>query len=105
MRNLLGVTLALVVLILAAPASGWAQKGPIKIGLILPETGPLAANGKDMANGMQLFFEEQGWRVGSKVQNTVIFIFPSVSQFWTYKPEDFPKNPVYSRDYPPCTKC
>lgn len=25
--------------------------------------------------------------------------------FWTFKPEDFLKNPVYSRDYPPCTKC
>jgi branched-chain amino acid transport system substrate-binding protein len=24
-----------------------------------------------------------------------------VSQFWTYKPEDFLKNPVYSRDWPP----
>jgi hypothetical protein len=30
---------------------------------------------------------------------------PNVSQFWTFKPEDFLKNPVYSRDYPPCTKC
>jgi hypothetical protein len=92
MPKLVGVTLALVALVLVSPAAGWAQKGPIKIGLILPETGPLAANGKDMANGMQLFF-------------TVIFTFPSVSQFWTYKPEDFLKNPVYSRDYPPCTKC
>jgi branched-chain amino acid transport system substrate-binding protein len=24
-----------------------------------------------------------------------------VSQFWTYKPEEFLKNPVYSRDWPP----
>jgi branched-chain amino acid transport system substrate-binding protein len=24
-----------------------------------------------------------------------------VSQFWTYKPEEFLKNPVYSRDFPP----
>ena len=68
MRRLLAVTLALVVsaLILGAPAAGWAQKGPIKVGLILPETGPLAANGKDMANGLQLFFEEQGWRLAGR---------------------------------------
>jgi ABC-type branched-subunit amino acid transport system substrate-binding protein len=219
MRKPLGVTLALVAtILLRALGIADAQKGPIKVGLILPETGPLAANGKDMANGMQLFFEEQGWRlagrevkltteddegkpptghysaalpnpankkfvqayeakfkqipsyysegsyvaglalkaaleatggdientdkflaalrrvdltdaprgpvkfddfgnpvqniyvrkverVGGKLQNTVIFTFPSVSQFWTYKPEDFLKNPVYSRDYPPCTKC
>jgi len=24
-----------------------------------------------------------------------------VSQFWTYKPEEFLKTPAYSRDYPP----
>ena len=66
MRKLLGVTLALVALVLVSPASSWAQKGPIKVGLILPETGPLAANGKDMANGMQLFVEEQGWRLAGR---------------------------------------
>lgn len=48
---------AVATALLLAPAPGGAQKGPIKVGLILPETGPLAANGKDMANGMQLFFE------------------------------------------------
>ena len=44
-------------------------------------------------------------RVGGRLQNTVIYTFPSVSQFWTYKPEDFLKQPVYGRDYPPCTHC
>src|SRR3989454_7634001 len=53
-------------LILCAPSLSWAQKGPIKVGLILPETGPLAANGKDMANGMQLFFEEHGWKLAGR---------------------------------------
>jgi hypothetical protein len=24
-----------------------------------------------------------------------------VSQFWTYKPEEFPKAPAYDRNYPP----
>jgi branched-chain amino acid transport system substrate-binding protein len=28
-------------------------------------------------------------------------MYPMVSPFWTYKPEDFLKLPVYSRDYPP----
>src|SRR5213078_3243179 len=36
---------------------------------------------------------------------TVIHTFPNVSQFWTYRPEEYLKNPVYSRDYPPCTRC
>jgi branched-chain amino acid transport system substrate-binding protein len=45
-------------------------------------------------------------RVGGKLQNTVIHTFPSVFQFWTFKPEEFLKNPVvYSRDYPPCKHC
>ena len=67
MRKLLSIAAVIVaVLVLLAPDSTWAQKGPIKVGLILPETGPLAANGKDMANGMQLFFEEQGWRLAGR---------------------------------------
>ena len=59
----------------------------------------------DYGNPIQNIYVRRVERVGGKLQNTVIFTFPSVSQFWTYKPEDFLKNPVYSRDYPPCTKC
>jgi branched-chain amino acid transport system substrate-binding protein len=40
-------------------------------------------------------------RVGGKLVNVPIHTYPMVSQFWTYKPEDFLKLPVYSRDYPP----
>jgi branched-chain amino acid transport system substrate-binding protein len=35
----------------------------------------------------------------------VIHTFPAVSQFWTYKPEEYLKLPVYNRDYPPCKGC
>jgi branched-chain amino acid transport system substrate-binding protein len=28
-----------------------------------------------------------------------------VSQFWKYNPEEFLKQPVYSRDFPPCRHC
>lgn len=44
-------------------------------------------------------------KVNGRLQNTVIHTFPMVSQFWTYKPEDFLKNPVYGRDFPPCKNC
>jgi branched-chain amino acid transport system substrate-binding protein len=37
--------------------------------------------------------------------NTVIKTYPEVSQFWKYKKEDFLKQPVYSRDFPPCRYC
>jgi branched-chain amino acid transport system substrate-binding protein len=40
-------------------------------------------------------------REEGRLVNTVIYTYPNVSQFWTYKPEEFLKNPVYSRDYPP----
>jgi len=32
------------------------------------------------------------------VQNTVIHTLPNVSQFWTYKPEEYLKILAYSRD-------
>jgi branched-chain amino acid transport system substrate-binding protein len=38
---------------------------------------------------------------GGKLVNTVIKTYPDVSQFWTWTPEAFMANPVYSRDYPP----
>jgi branched-chain amino acid transport system substrate-binding protein len=40
-------------------------------------------------------------RSGGKLVNTIIHTYPLVSQFWTYKPEEFLKSPAYSRDYPP----
>src|SRR5919106_1965634 len=62
-------TMAAVALV--AVALGWgtearAQKEPIKVGLLLPQTGPLAANGKDMQNGFQLFLEEQKQKLGGR---------------------------------------
>jgi branched-chain amino acid transport system substrate-binding protein len=38
---------------------------------------------------------------GDKYVNAVVKTYPDVSQFWTYKQDEFLKNPVYSRDYPP----
>ena len=40
-----------------------------------------------------------------KKRNKVLAVIPNVSQFWTYKPDEFMKNPPYSRDYPPCKNC
>ena len=37
--------------------------------------------------------------------NTVVKTYPDVSQFWTYGKEAFLKQPVYSRDFPPCKYC
>ncbi len=40
-----------------------------------------------------------------RLVNTVIHTFHNVSQFWTFAPADFLKQPVYDRNYPPCTHC
>jgi len=37
--------------------------------------------------------------------NTVIKTYPNVSQFWKFGKAEFLKQPVYSRDYPPCKFC
>lgn len=37
--------------------------------------------------------------------NTVIKTYPDVGQFWTYGKDAFLKQPVYSRDFPPCKFC
>jgi branched-chain amino acid transport system substrate-binding protein len=68
---MIGVVLAAVGLVLGGTGT-WAQKGPIKVGLLVPETGPLAANGKDMINGLQLFFEEQKYRLAGREIKLII---------------------------------
>ena len=40
-------------------------------------------------------------KVNGRLQNTVIHTYPMVSQFWTYKADDFLKSPPYDRSYPP----
>jgi branched-chain amino acid transport system substrate-binding protein len=37
--------------------------------------------------------------------NTVIKTYPDVGQFWKYGKQEFLKQPVYSRDFPPCKHC
>jgi len=37
--------------------------------------------------------------------NTVIKTYPNVSQFWKFGKAEFLKQPVYSRDFPPCKFC
>lgn len=39
--------------------------------------------------------------VNGEPQNTVIYTYPQVSQFWTFNPEEYLKQPVYTRDFPP----
>ena len=40
-------------------------------------------------------------KVGGRLQNSVVHTYPMVSQFWTYRAEEFLKTPAYDRSYPP----
>jgi branched-chain amino acid transport system substrate-binding protein len=52
-------------------------------------------------NPIQNIYIRKVEKVGGQLQNTVIHTYPNVSQFWKFKPEEFLKQPVYSREYPP----
>ncbi len=41
----------------------------------------------------------------AQLWNVVIKTYPNVGQFWTYGKEKFLKQPVYSRNFPPCKYC
>jgi branched-chain amino acid transport system substrate-binding protein len=59
----------------------------------------------EYGNPIENIYVRKVERVNGRLQNTVIQTFPAVSQFGTYKAEEFLKQPVYSRDYPPCKHC
>jgi branched-chain amino acid transport system substrate-binding protein len=68
-----------------------APRGPIKM--------------DPYGNPTQNIYIRKVERVNGKLQNTVIYTYPAVSQFWKYNPEEFLKQPVYSREFPPCRYC
>jgi branched-chain amino acid transport system substrate-binding protein len=76
---------------LRAADIGDAPRGPVKMDLY--------------GNPTQNIYIRKVERVNGKLQNTVIYTYPAVSQFWKYNPEEFLKQPVYSRDVPPCRHC
>jgi len=49
--------------------------------------------------------ETSGAKYGLKLWNKTIKTYENVSQFWTWPEAEFLAHPVYSRDYPPLTKC
>ncbi len=65
--------------------------------------GPLKLD--EYGNPVENIYVRKVERLGGRLQNTVIHTFPGVSQFWTYSPAEFLKEPVYGRDFPPCQYC
>ena len=68
------VRLVMVILVLVVmnlftfnpPALCAQEKGPIKIGYIIPVTGAFAEVGRDMTNGTAMLLEEIGYRAGGR---------------------------------------
>src|SRR5204862_8072018 len=56
--------LATVASVLATGEAG--AQGPIKIGFLSPLTGAIAAAGKDMYSGCELYWQESGWQMGGR---------------------------------------
>ena len=70
-------------------AEGQDIRGPIRI--------------DEFGNPTQNVYILKAEKVGGAMQNTVVYTYPMVSQFWTYKPEEFLRAPAYDRNYPPVT--
>jgi branched-chain amino acid transport system substrate-binding protein len=56
-------------------------------------------------NPVQNIYVRKVEKKDGELWNTVIHTFPAVSQFWKYKPDEFLKQPVYDRNFPPCKYC
>jgi branched-chain amino acid transport system substrate-binding protein len=69
-----------------------APRGPVK----------LDARGNPIQN---VYIRKVERNREGELQNTVVATVPAVSQFWTYNPEEFLRQPLYTRDVPPCRHC
>jgi branched-chain amino acid transport system substrate-binding protein len=66
---------------------------------ILTLRGPVKFD--DYGNIVGDMYIRQVTRKEGKLVNSVVNTYANTSQFWTYDPKEFLKNPVYSRDWPP----
>src|ERR687891_1123651 len=66
------VALFAVVVLTAGSTSGWAQKGPIKVGFLTQMTGGGAAVGKDMSNGFMMSLEEISNQIAGRKVEVII---------------------------------
>jgi branched-chain amino acid transport system substrate-binding protein len=65
--------------------------------------GPISVD--NLNNPVENVYVRRVERVGGKLQNTVIATIPAVGQFWKYNPEEYLKQPLYTRNHPACKFC
>lgn len=71
-RSALALGVCALALGLGATTSAQAQTGPIRIGVLAPVTGPLATPGKDMVEGLRLFWEQANYTAGGRKVDLII---------------------------------
>ncbi|GAC1659733.1 MAG: ABC transporter substrate-binding protein [Candidatus Elarobacter sp.] len=59
----------------------------------------------DRGNPVQNIYIRRVEQVNGKLENVVLQTYPNVSQFWTYNPAEYLKQPVYDRTHPACNGC
>jgi branched-chain amino acid transport system substrate-binding protein len=67
-----GLTLAAGVGVLSAPFLARAQAAPIRIGLMAPQTGVVAAGGREIIDGFSLFWESAGNQAGGRKVEIIV---------------------------------
>jgi branched-chain amino acid transport system substrate-binding protein len=65
--------------------------------------GPIKLDAQN--NPVQNVYIRKVEKKDGELWNTVVQTYPNVSQFWKYKPDEFLKQPVYDRNFPPCKYC
>jgi branched-chain amino acid transport system substrate-binding protein len=68
-----------------------APRGPIKL--------------DEYSNPVENIYVRKLVKSGKGMENALATTFKNVSQFWTWTPSEFLKDPVYSKEFPPCTHC
>src|SRR2546421_4465801 len=58
--------------LLALVAGEAAAQGPIRIGFLSPLSGAIAAAGKDMYSGCELYWQETGWQAGGRKLEVIL---------------------------------
>lgn len=70
MKSILRTCVALAAALGAATT--FAQSGPIRIGVLAPLTGPLATPGKDMVDGLRLFWQQANNTAGGRKVELIV---------------------------------
>lgn len=60
------LAVALSLLAVLVPTAATTQSGPVKVGLLLPYTGPLSIQGQDTTKGFELYLAKLGGKVAGR---------------------------------------